>query len=568
MRVYGAVYLDTNVEYPIREQMLEGHKETAAEATTQNVTPAVDPSSSTTNLPATTASNTPSPDPTASSLTPAPPNPNPGSDLIPLPPTASSWWNYVGWGTAPQSAPAPPPPATEVKEGEHDVHAMPIDAITPALDKDIDMMVVTTTTVPVETADRTTEAGEAEVKVKVQTDEVQDGAVVQSTSTSGVGVWYSPWSWYAPGAVSGNTGDAASEGVGEGEGDDANATGGVDALKDRDKVQPEVVATEATVETNPVASTFATSRVGWASFLSSGSLAVKRITGSSGGGEDIRRDEHGAEVMDIDEDAEVEASPVDGVEKQKENGSPGEVGDEGSPLKKRKETERDLNEDEMRRGRQTTTSKPKPVAPPLTISDSVKRQTIQSNLAKKSPVGSPIVPKVKKSTSPAPSTRSTASAGSGRSTPAPVPKPPNMVLPAWQDTFHTAPRSVVPSEPETVLSRAMGFVSGVLFTSEGAGEGKGKGKSQGQGKGKGKGKGRDEREREWLHFGKELPRAWDVVEGRVGVGNNTYGVGKGKGRGAIHVDLDVLRGCTRVVVIGIHGWFPGKSVVRRCGGGD
>lgn len=98
-------------------------------------------------------------------------------------------------------------------------------------------------------------------------------------------------------------------------------------------------------------------------------------------------------------------------------------------------------------------------------------------------------------------------------------------------------------EGEWGLSRAVGFVSGVLFGG-GTGKGKGKGKGKEKEKKKEKGKGREgerDGEMDWSHFGKELPRAWDIVEGPVGTG----------------IEPDVLRGCKRVVVIGIHGWFPG-----------
>jgi hypothetical protein len=40
-------------------------------------------------------------------------------------------------------------------------------------------------------------------------------------------------------------------------------------------------------------------------------------------------------------------------------------------------------------------------------------------------------------------------------------------------------------------------------------------------------------------FGRELPRTWDAIGEKL--------------------EDDVLRGCKRVVVIGIHGWFPGMS---------
>jgi len=40
-------------------------------------------------------------------------------------------------------------------------------------------------------------------------------------------------------------------------------------------------------------------------------------------------------------------------------------------------------------------------------------------------------------------------------------------------------------------------------------------------------------------LGKELPRTWDVI--------------------GEPIDAGILQGCKRVVVIGIHGWFPGTS---------
>jgi hypothetical protein len=474
---------------------------------------------------------------------------------------------------------------------------------------------VSSGTVPVECGETGQREGKGEAEGE---DRKRDGAV-----TAAGGVWYSPWSWY--GTAGSTTTDGglrdirhgdngiAIDGIGGANEDgDGNkrvgtsvATGG-DTGGDRDLItgtsaagpsrgvgdrhdgggsesagggdgvlRPEIGMTSVTLdmpvadvesaapgqetenggggETNPVGSTFVTSRAGWASFFSSRSLVVKRITGSG----DVKRDEHGAEVMDIDEPDEKNVVPNgDGVEKRTELGA---VADESerTPSKKAKDCE-------LTRGRDPAT--PKPI-PPLTISDSVKRQTIQSNLAKStsapaSPVNAAHI-KSKKSTSPAPSTKS--ASGSGRSSSVPLPKPPNLVLPMWQDTFHTAPRDVLPPEPETAFNRAMGFVSGVLFASDGAGGGTGSRGNKHVAK---------RREDEWSHFGRELPRAWDVVERRVGkervkeTGVLGKLVGKGKrkasaGAGA-SVDPDVLRGCKRVVVIGIHGWFPGMFVISLC----
>ncbi|KIJ12464.1 hypothetical protein PAXINDRAFT_41683, partial [Paxillus involutus ATCC 200175] len=125
--------------------------------------------------------------------------------------------------------------------------------------------------------------------------------------------------------------------------------------------------------------------------------------------------------------------------------------------------------------------------------------------------------------SPAPSKTS------GVKTPT-TPPSPNLVLPTWEAVFHSPPRSSVPQPPPSALSRTLQYVSGVLFARDEAASNKGKGK---------------EKETIYSPYDKALPRAWDVFEGVQ--------------------DADVLRGCKRVVVIGVHGWFPG-TVLRTFAG--
>lgn len=124
---------------------------------------------------------------------------------------------------------------------------------------------------------------------------------------------------------------------------------------------------------------------------------------------------------------------------------------------------------------------------------------------------------LKRQPSPSPSKKS------GIKTPT-SPPPPNLVLPTWHDTFHALPRSAAPREPPSVLSKTLQFVSGVLFSRDEAPSDKGKGKAK---------------EPVRSPYNKALPRTWDVL-----------------GRGDA---VDVLRGCKRVVIIGVHGWFPGAS---------
>jgi len=153
----------------------------------------------------------------------------------------------------------------------------------------------------------------------------------------------------------------------------------------------------------------------------------------------------------------------------------------------------------------------------------------------------------------------------------------------------------------------MRFVSSVLWTKEGAGAGgsevgeggstmgrKGKerareGSSRGGEAGVGGGESLLDKERRerFRDFGRELPKDWSVLEGRytpgMGVSSASrwrvsssssssssaaaaanVSAAKGKsstqtqeGDAGLH---DVLRGCRRVVVIGIHGWFPGAMI--------
>jgi len=121
----------------------------------------------------------------------------------------------------------------------------------------------------------------------------------------------------------------------------------------------------------------------------------------------------------------------------------------------------------------------------------------------------------------------TPSKNSGRASPtAPRSAQPNLVLPSWQDTFCTAPRSVLPPPPSSALKKTFNFVTGMFFPRDEGVEGAAPWKSKGKEKSGEKG-----------HFGKALPRSWNVM--------------------GESLESDVLRGCKRVVVIGIHGWFPG-----------
>ncbi|KAH7882583.1 hypothetical protein F5I97DRAFT_1939240 [Phlebopus sp. FC_14] len=224
-------------------------------------------------------------------------------------------------------------------------------------------------------------------------------------------------------------------------------------------------------------------RAGWLSFFSARAMAMKSITYDKDGGGEM-------EVMEIDVD-EAASTPGPSLTTAATQPSPS------------KDTKPTLAVPVQPLTPVAQPSSPAPKKPDETkpTSDSANRQP-----------------------SPTPSKKS------GVKTPTTVPPPPNLVLPTWEDVFHSLPRSSVPQPPPSALSRTLQYVSGVLFARDEGTTSK---------KGKGKGKATD---LPCSPYEKALPRAWDVLEGG-------------------EPSQDVLRGCSRVVVIGVHGWFPG-AVMR------
>ncbi|KAG2006380.1 hypothetical protein CC2G_002700 [Coprinopsis cinerea AmutBmut pab1-1] len=430
---------------------------------------------------------------------------------------------------------------------------------------------------------------------------------------------------------------------------------------------------ESLGETNPIEASIQANRSGWASFFSSRALMVKAIGYGSEPAkkeDEVKRDEHGAEIMDIDEsDDEGQGSTLGG----------GDDGAKGDQEKDKKDvsslvvatTKALIPQLPIKSSSASTKSsksdsskdvKPEPPAekpaPPLTRDEDLKDKVTDSvpttkpgskpSSGKSTPVpvspskstmnkdspkekekarSAPVTPK--RNNSPAPSTKK-----------AGPPPPPNLVLPTWDDIFHTPPRSVVPPPPplsrsnsssedsspgpstSTILGKTMKFVSGVLFSkddhqSQQQSHQRARSSSQvrrGSTSGNrhssssrptnssrlrrsssgvgGVGGPLDlgtlleqERQKRFERFGEELPKAWKVLHnGTIGsggspapiegvevglgdtsantgvnatIGTRVPGLGDSQGQ-AIH---DVLRGCRRVVVIGVHGWFPG-AVMR------
>jgi hypothetical protein len=281
--------------------------------------------------------------------------------------------------------------------------------------------------------------------------------------------WLSPWSWSYSQPIPAPNPALAKDGI-DGQAQAPNPSSADASVKEA----PETPTVQIEL-TNPIQSSIATNVSGWASFFASKTLLAKRITDTE------YREESTMEVMVIDDGDEERASTATLVAT--------------SETRTRNEV-----------GRETQ------VAPPRTPSPSPK----PNGKPDKKPDELQGTKRV--SVSPAPSK------GSGSASPR-VPSAPNLVLPTWEDTFCSPPRSTaLRSQTSSALSKTLRFVSGMFFArDDGTSSGKGKMPSNDDGS--------------FADFGRDLPRSWDVT--------------------GESFDSNILRGCRRVVVIGIHGWFPG-----------
>ena len=345
---------------------------------------------------------------------------------------------------------------------------------------------------------------------------------------------------------------------------------------------------------NPLATLFQKDTSTWASLLrtSRRMLTVKRVTdgvADKAVDEVVKRDENGVEVMDVD--FEEEAADDDSSKVEAKEGD----GKVTLPLLFVSGGE----EDKMAKGNANTKNDG-----PRSVSTSFGAGGLASRIWTSTTTSTTTTITTNKpnhpSRSPTPSRTASRTAldsqGSSRaSTPSnrhgsPAPskqpsksKPPNMVLPKWEETFLSAPRSVVSAgvrarmERQRSRERRKSENLGGGWAGEGTMLGKGAGGEEGIGgkilgrtvkfvsgllgavpvgvgpvvEGKNGGAGlpvdqntTNEVERILGEFGQDLPKAWKVLEGVNGNG----------------LEPDVLRGCKKVVVIGVHGWFPGAIV--------
>ncbi|KDR69526.1 hypothetical protein GALMADRAFT_145558 [Galerina marginata CBS 339.88] len=372
---------------------------------------------------------------------------------------------------------------------------------------------------------------------------------------------------------------------------------------------------------NPVVSTIETNSSGCASFF------IEVV--DAGDEDEVKRDENRMEVMDLDLDEEEEG--LREVERELVGNTPAaRVLDATKPASIKEANSTNSASDSVggtqvqsQTAAQAETRRHEGTAPLLTIAAELKNNAkliSRSNSGASTPVNVPPSPTPSSSSGSRIAT-SVKSASSPGAPPAPVP---NLVLPTWHDTFHTAPRNVPPPRVETyaddqgvgggvasgldgvVGGKLMKFVSvsGVLFAKDadaGAGVG-GVGRlADGEeraresslppdsrlGREAREGSATEslsvlldrERQERFREFGKELPEAWSVLEDALDTASiSSSGSDSRKFKpfgapalsksnsmasgvdGGMDGMKNVLRGCRRVVVIGVHGWFPGAMI--------
>ena len=324
----------------------------------------------------------------------------------------------------------------------------------------------------------------------------------EATQVPQVSTWYAPWSWYQPSSSatttaapemnSGSQPDPPAR-IGP-KADEKRAAGDHGAQPPPNQVSPpqDSSATGSIVYSNPLQSVISTNPTGWMSFFTAKAIAMKSIT--------YENEEGKMEVMEID----------DGMAPVPNSALPSaSTVIQPSPIQ--------VTRPPARAQLHTSDMMPALSSPPKRTDD---KESLVPHAASQPETA--VYDSLKRHPSPSPSKKSSVKIPTS-------PPPPNLVLPAWNDTFYSLPRSAMPREPPSVLSKTLQYVSEVLFSRDEAPSNKGKGKGK---------------EPVYSSYDKALPRAWDVVGG-----------------GQV---VDVLRGCKRVVIIGIHGWFPGGSPPWMC----
>ncbi|KAI0692240.1 hypothetical protein C8T65DRAFT_745222 [Cerioporus squamosus] len=396
---------------------------------------------------------------------------------------AASWWDYIAWGAHAQDPSSRPPDgkndggsSENTASDRPEAPTSPVQPSQPA-EQPPDPATFASPTQAPESGPQPQAARDSAEAAAEKPDGKPASVFSAETAKSHGSVWYSPWAWYSSPA-SASRDDTPK---------DSGASGSSDAPKTeselvkeealaRDQEQdtpkppssPEPVAAPERAATpersNPIQSTITDNKSGWMSFFVSRAATMKAVTNEAAETKDS-----GMEVMDIDDEPNPSAAievPT-GKDVQRAAASPKAL----SLLSTSPKPSSPSPPPTPKSPKKPTTAPPSkerepkkqdPPAPPLTDSESIKRDTARGA----------------RSPSPTPSKGSTPPDSA-------KPQAPNLVLPTWADTFHSPPRSHVPPRTPTTKSKltgALSSIAGALFSEGSRGKGKkGKGKEREQG---------------------------------------------------------------------------------------
>ncbi|KAI0640859.1 hypothetical protein C8Q79DRAFT_1003960 [Trametes meyenii] len=450
-------------------------------------------------------------------------------------PRTASWWGYIGWGGG--HTEVQPKAAEDTQEPSDSQFIAESDTVSTST-------ILNSARSPPEEQASSSEAQHSDSVGTAKPSSIFSAETVKSNGSA----WYSPWAWYGttPSTTSGTQEQAPvpkedqktdsemvkEEALARGQNgpvsppsaqNEQSASSSDAPVGDATPTQPESTPKISSPEPqNPLETSIADNRSGWMSFFMSKALVTKAVTSES---HDAKDD--GMEVMEIYEEPQPSAAIEIPIGKDAQHAAPPSSLKStspalSSPLPSPAPKSLSGKSPVSPLPKEQEPKKPETPAAPLTDNESIKRETMKAEVRSASP---------------------TPSKASGTSPPNSARAAPNFVLPTWEDTFLSPPRSYAPPRhpgAKSKLTGALSYVAGAFFTKDE--------RAQGKGKGKGKGKEREARSPapEFLTFGQDLPKAFDILGEQL----NPY----------------MLSGGCRVVVIGVAGWSPG-AVTRTLAGG-
>lgn len=512
--------------------------------------------------------------------------------------TSTSWWSYIGFSPSGSQQDVSSPANVDDQVKPASSEPTPEDAAAPSND---------TSAPEISVAEAPAEQDAKSVEHPAPPEAHKALSMRSQETTSSA--WYYPWAWYS--STSTTTEMNTSTDEPETQGRQNTNTGVWEGLTPSEQIKeealarsssappsskptadaqpplgtsephPEIPSSQSTMTVdafkqghNPIEGSMASNTSGWSSLFSYAGRTL--MAKSIGAGEEgaVKEKGGGMEVMDLDE----EEGDGEGAEASGSAGSQVQTTTVAQTQSQVVAT----------KGKPSSSSLLGPASQPISV---VNKKSSLSSVRSGTP-------------SPKSTERPKSPASSGSKTPPPpTSAKPNLVLPTWEDTFDVPPRSLVPlperkEEDEGTLKKGWKFINNVLINPPSGSKIKGKTRSAPLGGGsrqrtisergglRGRpgrsglsgrreegvpgGEGREGVD-DWNSFGLGLPRSHETMRRHApqdgGVKRSRLRRGSASSSAGPLGDEaeDVLRGCKRVAVLAIHGWFPGTFPLFRKG---